>query len=107
MADIDLTVPEHFNFVTDTLDPLAAAPDPHVALHWVDARGERERILTFADLAAESRRVAAGLQGLGFQAGDRVKIVVGRDPSWWIAIVAMMRAGGSRTCCARRTSTRS
>src|SRR5262245_11120942 len=92
MADSGIRVPEHYNFATDCIDRWAEDPN-RLALHWVDAAGQRELKLTFAELRDASRRVAGALQGLGLGRGDRVKIVLGRDPIWWICVVGMLRAG--------------
>jgi acetyl-CoA synthetase/medium-chain acyl-CoA synthetase len=88
-----LEVPEYTNFATDVIDRFAAECPDALALLWVDAAGEREERLSFAELAEESRRVAAGLQALGLRPGDRVKIVVGREPAWWVCMLAALRAG--------------
>ncbi|NQZ96203.1 MAG: AMP-binding protein [Myxococcales bacterium] len=87
-----LSVPEHYNFAADCIDHFAEDPKA-IALHWVNLAGTEERILSFADVRDASRRFAAGLQAAGFVPGDRVKIVVGRDPAWWICALGMMRAG--------------
>jgi len=92
MASSGIRVPEHYNFAADCIDRWAEDP-ARLALHWVDAAGRRERNLSFAELRDASRRVAGALQRLGLRRGDRVKIVLGREPSWWICVVGMMRAG--------------
>lgn len=91
--NLALDVPEFTNFATDVMDRFAEEQPDALALLWVDAAGEREARFSFAEIVAESRRVAAGLQRLGLRAGDRVKIVVGREPAWWICTLAAVRAG--------------
>ena len=68
-----IVVPEHFNFATDRIDAWAKDPKK-VALHWVDAACEEERVITFAELAEQSRAVAGALQADGLRPGDRVII---------------------------------
>src|SRR5262249_9448014 len=92
MAASGIHVPLHYNFATDCVDRWAEDPN-RIALHWVDAAGQREQRFTFAQLRDASRRVAGALQALGLERGDRVKIVLGREPAWWICVVGMMRAG--------------
>jgi acetyl-CoA synthetase/medium-chain acyl-CoA synthetase len=92
MASSGIRVPEHYNFASECIDRWAEDPR-RLALHWVDASGRRERKLTFAELRDASRRVAGALQALGLGRGDRVKIVLGREPEWWICVIGMMRAG--------------
>ena len=88
-----LEVPEHYNFAADCIDRIADEAPDRTALLWTDAAGERRREISFAELAGLSRRLAGALTDLGFAAGDRVKLVIGREPSWWICALAMMRAG--------------
>jgi acetyl-CoA synthetase/medium-chain acyl-CoA synthetase len=92
MAAGPIQVPEHYNFATDCIDRWAEDPR-RLALHWVSADGKSEKKLGFAELRDASRRVAGALQGLGLRRGDRVKIVLGREPSWWICVAGMIRAG--------------
>jgi acetyl-CoA synthetase/medium-chain acyl-CoA synthetase len=87
-----VSVPEHYNFAVDCIDRWARDPG-RLALHWVDATGTRERKLSFAELSAASARVAGALQALGLAPGDRVKLVTGREPVWWICVLGMIRAG--------------
>ncbi|NMT62701.1 AMP-binding protein [Marinobacter orientalis] len=49
--------------------------------------------LSFRNLADESRRVAAGLQKLGIQPGDRVAIWLPNTPEWPILYFACARLG--------------
>ncbi len=51
------------------------------------------RPVTYADLDAESRRVAAGLRALGVTAGDRVSIWMPNTPAWVAALLACARLG--------------
>ncbi|MFO0945216.1 MAG: AMP-binding protein [Planctomycetota bacterium] len=85
-------LPEFFNFATDVVDRWAKDPQK-LALHWVDQRGERERRLTFADVRDQSRSLAGELVARGLVPGDRVGIVIGREPAWWIGMIAILRAG--------------
>ncbi len=86
-------LPEYSNFAEDVIDRLAREDASGLALLWLDASGAREQRFGFADLARESRAVAAGLQRLGLRPGERVMLVVGREPAWWICSVALIRAG--------------
>ncbi|MGB0059379.1 MAG: hypothetical protein WBP68_04310, partial [Candidatus Binatus sp.] len=65
--DFRWETPEHFNFA-DVIDKFAE--DPHrVAILWEDGEGRRAR-LTFADIAAQSKRIANVLAGHGIRRGD-------------------------------------
>lgn len=54
---------------------------------------ERGRPVSFGELAAESRRVANGLQRLGLQAGDRVALWLPNVPAWLATFFACAQLG--------------
>ncbi|MFT4195517.1 long-chain-fatty-acid--CoA ligase [Ottowia sp.] len=51
------------------------------------------KAISFADTDAESRALAAYLQGLGLQRGDRVAIMMPNVPQYPAAVAAVLRAG--------------
>lgn len=53
----------------------------------------RQRKVTFAELEAESARVATGLAGLGVAKGDRVAIWLPNTPAWLACFFACCRIG--------------
>lgn len=68
------------------------AESGHIAIDWHGRDGER-RALTFADLAAASRRFASVLASLGVGKGDRVAVVMPRVPETIVAMLGIWRAG--------------
>jgi acyl-coenzyme A synthetase/AMP-(fatty) acid ligase len=82
--------PEHFNFGT-TIDALAA-DGTRPALLWEDQDGNRAR-LTFADVSAQSNRIANVLSGIGIKRGDPVLIVLPRITLWQAAYIAVLKLG--------------
>src|SRR6266481_3910330 len=82
--------PQHFNFGA-TIDSFASDPD-RVALLWEDQDGNRAR-LTFADISAQSNRIANVLVGLGIKRGDPVMIVLPRIALWQAAYTGALIAG--------------
>ncbi|MGA2411215.1 MAG: AMP-binding protein, partial [Candidatus Binataceae bacterium] len=82
--------PEHFNFgaVIDSF----AADRSKVALLWEDQDGNRAR-MTFADISAQSNRIANVLTGLGIKPGDPVMIVLPRITLWQCAYIGALKAG--------------
>jgi long-chain acyl-CoA synthetase len=56
-------------------------------------RDGRWQSLSYAEVAAEVRRVARGLLALGIEAGDRVSLVSENRPEWAIADLAIMSVG--------------
>lgn len=85
-------IPEFYNFATDVIDRWAADP-AKLALWWVDAQGENAQKLTFAEVSRKSSRIAAAMRAAGLRPGDRVIIVIGREPAWWLGMIGLIRAG--------------
>ena len=85
-------VPEYYNFAEDVIDRWAEDAKK-TALHWVDRNGENERLVTFAEIRDRSRALGSALSGAGLGPGDRVVIVIGREPEWWFAMMGLIRAG--------------
>ena len=82
--------PEYFNFGA-TIDELAA-DRTRVAMLWEDEEGNRAR-LTFADISAQSNRIANVLHGLGIKRGDPVMIVLPRITLWQAAYIGALKIG--------------
>jgi acetyl-CoA synthetase len=80
---------DHFNFVGDYFDRLAAGTD-RVALRIVGSDGRVDE-RTYADLAAESARLAAGLAQAGAAAGQRMLVMLGNVLPLWQVMLAAMR----------------
>ena len=55
-----------------------------------------DRELSYADVAAESRRLADGLAALGVQPGDRVAMIMANYPEFVAIKFAIARAGAFR-----------
>ena len=64
----------------------------HTALIYLNERGERQ-VFTYAQLAREVERAAAGLRGLGLQSGDRLTIYMPTTPEAIILMLATVRIG--------------
>ncbi|HVS02155.1 MAG TPA: AMP-binding protein [Thermoanaerobaculia bacterium] len=69
-----------------------AAAVPAAGLRLVDRR-ERERMLTWAEVAAAAERVAGGLQALGVRPGERVGLVYPTGEEFFAAFFGALRAG--------------
>ena len=59
----------------------------------VDLWGERRRVFTYADLERRTEAVAALMQLLGAQAGERIAVLVGNRCEYIEAFFGVMRAG--------------
>jgi acyl-coenzyme A synthetase/AMP-(fatty) acid ligase len=83
-------VPEYFNFGA-TIDGFAEDPS-RVALLWEDQDGRRAR-LTFADISAQSARIANVLASLKIAPGDPILLVLPRVPLWQAAYIGALKLG--------------
>jgi acetyl-CoA synthetase len=64
----------------------------HAALVGLNERGER-RVLTYAQLLSEVKRVAAALRGMGVGKGDRITIYMPTCPEAILLMLAAVRIG--------------
>lgn len=71
-----------------------------IAIRFLDHETlEEKQTLTYAELTARVRAVAAGLQGLGVAKGDRVGICLPNSPGLIIALHALWLAGAVAVPC--------
>ena len=75
---------------------VAAGHGDKVAFYWEGEPGDT-RVLTYADLLAETCRVANALKSLGVQKGDRVAIYLGMVPELAITMLACARIGAAHS----------
>jgi acyl-CoA synthetase (AMP-forming)/AMP-acid ligase II len=89
-----------------TLPMIAAAPPalPHYFAHFCREHADKTFLvadaerLTFSEVYAEARRVAAALvEGFGIARGDRVGIAMRNSPSWIALYMGVTMAGGIAT----------
>ena len=85
--------PVYFNFAADVLDDWARRQPDALALWWVDECGAQEQKITFAAIAADSRRAANFFRNCGIQPGEPVLVMLPRIPEWWVAMVGLIRLG--------------
>ncbi|MGR3319328.1 MAG: AMP-binding protein [Candidatus Anammoxibacter sp.] len=90
-ANLQLDVPEHFNFAGDVLDKFAEDTDK-LALWWIDDDGNEIK-KTFAQLCQDSRKVCNILSAQGIQRGDVVIVILPRLIEWWVINIACLRMG--------------
>lgn len=82
--------PPSYNYA-DVIDGYAKDPD-RKALIWANEQGE-ERQFTFAEISAESQRIANALKARGIGRGDRVMVMLPRIPEWQMVMIALFRIG--------------
>lgn len=90
-ANFRLDVPEKFNWAGDIFDKWGENPDK-LALWVVDDYGKEEKF-TFAELTKLSKKLANVFRANGLQAGDKAIVILGRNPAWWITMLACLRSG--------------
>lgn len=80
-----------FNWATDWFDVIARGNDS-AALRIVEEHGA-EQLVSFAELAERSDRVATWLEGLGVGKGDRVILMLGNQIELWESMLAVAKLG--------------
>jgi len=92
LIDDKLHVPRRFNFARDVVDAHAEDREK-TAMVWIGDDNTGRRCLTFLDIKDLSCRLANMLSDQGVAKGDRVFLMVGKRPEWWITMVALHRLG--------------
>jgi acetyl-CoA synthetase len=82
---------DEFNWATDWFDVIAAGND-RPALWLVDPDGE-DAVLSFAEMAANSRRVAAWLHHEGVRQNEQILLFLGNCTALWEITLAAIRIG--------------
>lgn len=90
--NLELQVPEHFNFAYDVMDAWAETDPDKTAMIWVNDKGE-ERRLTFMDFKTESDKVAGYLTSIGIGKGDMVMMILKRRLEFWTVMLALHKIG--------------
>ena len=83
---------QSFNYATDWVDVLAAEHGATRAL-WIIEEDGSETMLTFAEVASLSQRLAGSLQEAGVGPGDRVLLMLGNCVPLWVAMLGCIRLG--------------
>ncbi len=82
---------DRFNWALDYFDPMAAGND-RPGLFIAEEDGS-EQVRSFAQLSADSNRVANFLRGLGAKRGDRLLLMLGNEVPLWETLLAAMKLG--------------
>ncbi|MFC1683641.1 AMP-binding protein, partial [Candidatus Zixiibacteriota bacterium] len=90
--EFKLEVPEHFNFGFDVVDKWAE-DRTKLALVIVDEDGFNPQRYTFWDMKNLSNKFLNILKRCGLKKGDRVFLMLGRVPEWYVSLVAMFKMG--------------
>ncbi len=84
-------VQKQFNWALDYFDWMAAGNNS-VALRIID-ENKTEHVRSFAELSAQSNRVANFLEKLGARKGDRLLLMLGNEIALWEILLAAMKIG--------------
>ena len=90
--NLEIIIPEHFNFAYDVMDAWAEEAPEKLALLWTNDQGEEIRA-TYKQLKEQSDQAAAYLQSLGIGKGDPVMLILKRRYEWWIIMLALCKIG--------------
>ena len=77
IRNLDIRVPENFNFAYDVMDVWAEEQPDKLALLWTNDKGGCIRF-SFRDLKEQSGRGAAYFRSLGIGRGDMVMLILKR-----------------------------
>lgn len=92
IRNLEIRVPEQFNFAYDVVDGWAAKEPDKPALLWTNDKGEH-RQYSFADMKRYSDQTAAYFQQLGIGRGDMVMLILKRRIEFWFCILALHKLG--------------
>jgi acetyl-CoA synthetase len=84
--------PKRFNWALDWFDAELASGE-HGARPALKILGDVDESVSFAELSADSNRVANGLRALGAKRGDRLLLMLGNVPPLWVTMLAAMKLG--------------
>lgn len=92
IENLEICVPENFNFAYDVVDKWAEQAPDKVALCWTNDQGEHINF-TFADIKRESDKAASFFQSKGIGRGDMVMLILKRRYEFWFSIIALHKIG--------------
>lgn len=90
--NLNINVPENFNFGYDVVDEWAATHPNKPALLWTNDKGEH-RQFTFAEMKTYTDKTASYFQSLGIGYGDMVMLILKRRYEFWFSIIALHKIG--------------
>ncbi len=90
--NLEITVPENFNFAYDIVDEWAMKEPDKRAICWTNDKGAH-RDFTFADIKKYSDQAAAYFQSIGIEKGDKVMLILKRRYEFWFAVIGLHKIG--------------
>jgi acetyl-CoA synthetase len=90
--NLNINVPEDFNFGYDVVDAWAAEEPGKRAMLWTNDKGEC-REFTFSQLKTYTDMTASYFRSLGIGHGDMVMLILKRRYEFWFSIIALHKIG--------------
>lgn len=90
--NLEIKVPDNFNFAYDVLDALAETNPDGEALVWCNHKGH-ERIFTFKEMQELTNKTANYLTRMGITKGDPVMLILKRHYQFWYILMALHKIG--------------
>lgn len=94
IKNLEINVPENFNFGYDVVDTWATQQPDKKALLWTNDKGEAQQF-TFADIKQYTDKTASYFQSLGIGHGDMVMLILKRRYEFWFSIIALHKIGAT------------
>ena len=92
IKNLEIKVPDNFNFGYDVVDAWAAEQPDKKAILWTNDQGASHQY-TFAELKEKTDATASFFQCLGIGHGDAVMLILKRRIEFWFSIIALHKLG--------------
>ena len=90
--NLQIRIPENFNFAFDCIDVLAEKSPEKTALMWCNDQGE-EKKYSFSEIAQLTDAAARFFLSVGIQKGDCVMLILKRRIQYWYAVLGLIKIG--------------
>ena len=92
IKNLEIKVPDNFNFGYDVVDAWAAEQPDKKAILWTNDQGASHQY-TFAELKEKTDATASFFQSLGIGHEDAVMLILKRRIEFWFSIIALHKLG--------------
>jgi acetyl-CoA synthetase len=92
IKNLEIKVPDNFNFGYDVVDAWAAEQPDKKSILWTNDQGASHQY-TFAELKEKTDATASFFQSLGIGHGDAVMLILKRRIEFWFSIIALHKLG--------------
>jgi acetyl-CoA synthetase len=92
IKNLEIKVPDNFNFGYDVVDAWAAEQPDKKSILWTNDQGASHQY-SFAELKEKTDATASFFQSLGIGHGDAVMLILKRRIEFWFSIIALHKLG--------------